>query len=145
MMDRETDAPMMELGTPGPMRDALVAAVLRGEKTATTSLVVQYEDDDEGLPQPGVYALIDSQDHAVAKVEVVEVNVIEMGDADLELALGEGEGFRTVAEWRSAHVRFWARQLKPSLRDPAALRLDDETKIVVERFRVIETLAPKSA
>ena len=31
-----------ELAFPGPLRDALVAAILRGDKTSTSALAVQY-------------------------------------------------------------------------------------------------------
>jgi uncharacterized protein YhfF len=134
--------PAMELGSPGPERDGLVASVLRGEKTATTSLAVQYEDDNEVIPGRGACALVDSEGRAVAIVEVVDVEVIRLGDADLELARDEGEGFRSVSQWRKAHERFWTEQIRPTLRDPAALRLDDDTRLVVERFRVVGPVEP---
>ncbi len=121
------------------MRDTLVASVLSGEKTATSSLLVQYEDDGEALPKVGeARVMVDSAERSVAVVEIAEVRVIRLGDADLQLALDEGEGFRSVAEWRSAHERFWAQEVKPTLSNPAALHLDDDTRVVVERFRVVE-------
>ena len=46
--------PVSEFGFPGQLRDKLVAAVLRGEKTATASLRAEYapEGEDE-LPRAG--------------------------------------------------------------------------------------------
>jgi uncharacterized protein YhfF len=134
----EAASDIMELGTPGPMRDALVASVLSGEKTATSSLLVQYEDAGEPLPKPGTRLLVGSQGQPVAVVDVVGVNVVRLGDADLQLALDEGEGFESVAQWQEAHERFWADEVKPTLRDPAALRLDEDTAVVIERFRLAE-------
>jgi uncharacterized protein YhfF len=131
---------ILELGTPGPMRDALVACVLSGEKTATSSLLAQYEDEDEQdpLPKPGTrLTMVDSDEEPVAIVEIVGVDVIRLGDADLQLALDEGEGFRSVAEWRAAHVRFWSEEIRPLLDDPSALAIDDDTTVVVERFRLV--------
>jgi uncharacterized protein YhfF len=128
----------MDLGTPGPMRDALVASVLRGEKTPTSSLLAQYEDAGEPLPRLGCQELIDSEEQPVAWVEIVAVDVIRLGDVDLQLALDEGEGFESVAKWRAAHERFWAEEVRPGLRDPTALHLDDDTRVVVERFRLAE-------
>ena len=46
----------------------------------------------------------------------------------MRLALDEGEGFRSVAEWREAHEEFWRRTV------------DDDTQVVVERFRLVERL-----
>jgi uncharacterized protein YhfF len=128
-----------ELGTPGPMRDRLVAAVLRGEKTATSSLLAQYQEDGERLPRPGDrLVMVASDEQPVAVVEIIEVTVIALGDASLQLALDEGEGFRSVAQWRSAHERFWINEVKPELEDPEALVVGDETEVVVERFCVLE-------
>lgn len=64
--------------------------------------------------------------------------VIRPEGAELQLALDEGEGFESAAEWRAAHEHFWADEIQPTLSDPVALRLDAKTGIVVERFRVVE-------
>jgi uncharacterized protein YhfF len=138
MTEAATD--VMELGNAGPMRDALVAAVLNGEKTATSCLAVQYEDAGEPLPKPGTRVLVGSQEQPVAIVDVVSVEVIRLGDADLQLALDEGEGFRSIAQWRAAHERFWTDEVRPALRDPAALRLDEDARVVIERFRLVESI-----
>ena len=120
------------------MRDALVASALAGAKTVTSSLLAQYEDAGDPLPGLARQVLIDSDAQAVALVEIVTVDVIRLGDADLQLALNEGEGFESVAQWRAAHERFWAEEVRPSLRDRATLCLDDETRVVIERFRLVE-------
>jgi uncharacterized protein YhfF len=125
-----------ELGVPGPMRDRLVSAVLAGEKIATSSLLAQYEDDGEPLPMAGERrVIIGSSGEEVALVEIAEVSVIRLGDADQRLAHDEGEGFRSVAEWREAHEDFWRREVLSELRRPRPL--DDDTEVVVERFRVV--------
>lgn len=134
-------ARLAEFGFPGPLRDRLVDAILRGEKTATSSLFAEYEADGEPLPQAGERQIVvDSEGRAVAVIEVVATSVIRLGDADLALALDEGEGFGSVAEWRVEHERFWNDEVRPTLGDPAALTLDDDTSIVVERFRLVGRL-----
>ncbi len=131
-----TSSGVFELGVPGPLRDRLVAAVLAGEKTATSSLLAQYEADQEPLPTPGQrWVLVDSSGEEAAQVKTVEVSVIRLGDADERLARQEGEGFRSAAEWRAAHEGFWRREVLPALR--RAPVLDDDTEVVVERFRVV--------
>jgi uncharacterized protein YhfF len=125
----------MELGPPGPLRDRLVAAVLSGEKTATSALRAQYDAAREPLPVAGQRRpLLGSSGATLATVEVVHVEVIRLGDADRRLAVDEGEGFGSVAEWRAAHEEFWRREVLPGL--PGAFTLDDETEVVVERFRL---------
>jgi uncharacterized protein YhfF len=116
------------------MRDRLVAAVLRGEKTATSSLLAEREADCEAIPKPGQrMTVIDSDEKPVAVIELVAVDVIRLGDADLRLAFDEGEGFKTVSEWREAPERFWGDQLPAGRAEP----LTDDTRIVVERFRLV--------
>lgn len=57
-MSREVDG-VCEFAFPGPLRDRLVGAVLRGEKTATCSLLVEWES--EPLPVVGErHAVIDT-------------------------------------------------------------------------------------
>lgn len=63
------------------------------------------------------------------------MSVMRLGDADERLGHDEGEGFRSVAEWREAHEDFWRREVLPELRRARAL--DDDTEGVVERLRVV--------
>ncbi|MFF5392722.1 ASCH domain-containing protein [Streptomyces sp. NPDC013012] len=129
------------LAFPGPLRDRLVAAVLSGEKTATTGLLLEYEAEGEELPEVGERsAVIDSDGREVAVVEITEVQVLPLRDADLRLALGEGEGHRSVAEWRAGHEDFWhGEEMREALGDPEFV-VDGGTMLVVEWFRVVEVL-----
>ncbi|MCX5389723.1 ASCH domain-containing protein [Streptomyces sp. NBC_00094] len=129
------------LAYPGPLRDLLVAAVLAGEKVSTTGLLVEWQVENEDLPEVGERsALIDSDGREVAVVEVTEVRVLPLGEVGLRHALDEGEGHTTVAEWRSAHERFWhSEEMREGLGDPEFV-VDDGTMVVAERFRVVETL-----
>lgn len=131
-----------ELGFAGtPLREQLVAAVLRGEKTATAGLLVDFERLGEALPEPGErYLLVDRDDQGVGVVEVTEVRVLRVGDCDLAFARDEGEGFESVAEWREAHDRFWrgyADEIRDHLGDPE-WDVTDDTLFVAERFRLVE-------
>jgi uncharacterized protein YhfF len=120
----------------------LVAAVLRGEKTAGASLLAEWELDDEPLPSVGDrLEVIDSGEKRVAVIELLSVEVIRLGDADMDLAREEGEGFKTVTEWRLEHERFWREEVIPELSGPLAVELTDETRIVVERFRLVTSAA----
>jgi uncharacterized protein YhfF len=112
-----------EFAFPGPLRDQLVAAIVGGAKTTTTGLLDDYERDGEPLPRPGDReVVIDSAGQPVALIEIVAVRVIRIGDVDLEHALGEGEGYATVADWRAGHEAFWH---SPETRDPAFTSLAD--------------------
>jgi len=123
---------------PGPLREQLIGAVLRGDKTATSSLLVEWELDHEALPEPGERQIVvDSDDQPVAVIELLAVDVIRLGEADLELALAEGEGFESVAEWREAHERFWREEVIPRLPRKLIAPLNDAELVVVERFQLV--------
>ena len=133
-----------ELGFAGtPLREQLVAAVLRGDKTATAGLLVDYEREGVALPQPGRRSLlVDNDGEGVAIIETTDVRVLRVGDCDEQFARDEGEGFETVAEWREAHDRFWrgyADEIRAHLGDPD-WDVTDDTLFVAERFRLVEVL-----
>lgn len=128
--------PITEFAFPGPLRDRLVAAILAGEKTATTGLVGEWERDGDPLPQPGDrQTVIDSAEAPVAIIEITDVRQMRLADVDLRIALGEGEGFTSVAEWRTAHEEFWN-----SYVGEYGWELSDDTPVLVEWFRVVERL-----
>ncbi|GHH78390.1 hypothetical protein GCM10018793_28750 [Streptomyces sulfonofaciens] len=133
--------PRAEFAFPGPLRDQLVAAVLDGSKTSTTGLLVDYEHEQEPLPEVGRRAVvIDSEDRPVAVIEVTDVRVVPLAQVDLAHALDEGEGYTGVAEWRAGHERFWhGEEVRAALEDPG-FTVDDGTPLVLERFRLLTDL-----
>ena len=128
-----------EFAFPGPLRDQLVAAILGGAKTTTTGLLDDYERDGDPLPRPGDReVVIDSASEPVTLIEVVAVRVIRVGDVDLTHALGEGEGYATVADWRAGHEAFWhSAEMREYVGDPT-YSVNDDTLAVAIEFRVID-------
>jgi len=107
------------------LRQQLVDAVLRGEKTATAGLA----ELEENPGSPGDRCLLlGFDDEPVGIVELTEVRIVPAGDIDLSFARDEGEGFESVDEWREAHERFFERPLP------------DDTQIVAVRFRLVQRL-----
>ena len=132
------DLPVAEFAFPGPLRDQLVAAILAGDKTTTTGLVADYEHEGSPLPRPGLrQAVIDSAGNRVAVIETTAVRVLRLADVDLAHAVGEGEGYASVAEWRAGHERFWhSAQMRAAMDDPG-FTVDDDTLVVAEEFRLL--------
>ncbi|MFI5668921.1 ASCH domain-containing protein [Streptomyces sp. NPDC051704] len=140
-MTSHEDLPPALFAFPGPLRDALVAAVLSGEKTSTTGLLTEYEVVGDPLPVVGErMAVMDSAERPVAVLEVTDVRVLPLAEVDLAHALDEGEGYASVAEWRAVHERYWhGPQIREVLGDPE-FTVADDTMVVAERFRVVEIL-----
>ena len=142
-MTRFAGLPPFEVAFPGPLRDRLVAAILRGEKTAGASLREEYEPlGTDPLPRVGDRSvLVDSDQQPLAIMEITDVRVVKDGQVDERFARDEGEGFESVADWRAAHERFWGANPSRDAAGAPAYEIDDETLVVCERFRLVERLA----
>lgn len=126
---------------PGQLRDQLVAAVLDGSKTSTTGVVADYEHEGEALPEVGEReVVVDSDGRPVAVIETTEVRLAPLRDVDLAHALDEGEGYDSVAAWRRGHEEFWhSPEMRAAMDDPG-FTVDDDTPLVLQRFRVVADL-----
>lgn len=133
-----------EFAFPGPLRDALVAAVLDGTKTSTTGLLQDWEIDGDPLPAVGDRsAVVDSAGERVAVIELTGVRVVRLGDVDVDHARDEGEGDDSVASWRAGHESYWhGPDYRGWLGDPD-FTVDDDTPAVLQRFKVISRM-PRS-
>lgn len=162
--------PRVEFGFPGPLRDRLVTAVLNGTKTATTSLLREYEGEGEyegehaavrgdgyeagregegeggrgtaePLPRAGARGLVlDSAGEAVAVIETTSVRIVPLAEVDEAHARDEGEGHGSVARWRAAHEEFWHGEDMRAALGEPGFTVGDDTEVVLERFRVVADL-----
>ena len=128
---------------PGPLRDKLTRLALDGTKTTTAGLYVEVELGDDALPVIGAReVLLDSEERPVALIETVDCRVVRLADVDDRHAIDEGEGYADAHEFRVAHERFWngyIDELRDRLGDPE-FELDDDTLVVLQRFRIVERL-----
>lgn len=57
---------------------------------------------------------------------------------DLNHALGEGEEYTSVADWRVGHEQFWhSPELRQALGDPG-FTVGDDTLVVAQEFRLVD-------
>lgn len=140
----EPSLPPVEFAFPGPLRDALVASILAGRKTTTTSLLAEYAVDGEELPGVGRrQAVLDSAGRPVAVIETVHVEQRRLDQVPVGHVVDEGEGHATVAGWRAGHEHFWhGVEMREYLQDPA-FTVTDGTVVVLERFRLVNQAPAK--
>ncbi|MGC5018726.1 ASCH domain-containing protein [Micromonospora sp. DT47] len=119
----------LDLGTPGEVRANLNTLVLAGVKTATAGLLTEYAEEGEELEHVGErLAMVDDHDGLVAVVEVTGLEVVRFASVPWDFARSEGEGDRSIEEWREGHAAYWARVGTP---------VTDDTEIVCIRFRLV--------
>ncbi|MFI8420826.1 ASCH domain-containing protein [Streptomyces sp. NPDC085460] len=132
MWPRVNGMRVLELGTPGEMRERLTGLVLAGRKTATTGLLSEYVEEAEGLEFAGErLALVGDEGTHVATIEITGVEVVAYREVTWEHAAAEGEGDRSLEDWRAGHSGFWA-----GIGTPVA----EDTPVVCMRFQVVDRL-----
>lgn len=116
-------------GSDAETADELGRLVRDGQKRATTSLLSSYEEDYEPLPAVGDLSIVlDGRGTPLCVIRTISVEVRPFGLVDEAFAWVEGEGDRSLAYWRDAHVRFFASLGKP---------VDDDTMVVLDRFELL--------
>ncbi|WBB65667.1 ASCH domain-containing protein [Micromonospora sp. WMMD812] len=121
----------LALGTRGELRANLNALVLAGAKTATAGLLTEYAEEGEELERVGErLVLVDDDDRLTGVVLITGVEVVRFADVTWDFARSEGEGDRSIEDWRAGHSSYWARVGTP---------VTDDTEIVCLRFRLLPT------
>ena len=124
----------------GGLGDRLLAAVLRGEKTATSSLAVACLSG-EPLPWVGErLTLVDHGGRPNGVVVTTRVTIVPLHLVGNDVAWDEGEGFVNAAHWRQAHVAFWeevADLVRADAGDPSS-QFREAEPVVVHWFRLLE-------
>ena len=120
-----------ELGSPGEMRAWLNDLVLRGQKVGTFGLAAEYREEGEAVERPGErLVLVDDDLERIGVVEVVEAVRLNVGDVTWAMVESEGEGDRSIADWRAGHDRYWQSEGRAAL--------TDDTALVDVRFRLVD-------
>ncbi|WP_412519259.1 ASCH domain-containing protein [Staphylococcus simulans] len=86
----------------------LADLVSRGIKTATTSGLAFYIEDQEPLPKVNDLSIVlDAQDYPVCIIRNTKVYQVPFSEVSEAHAYKEGEGSRTLSYWRTAHRDFF--------------------------------------
>lgn len=129
--------PPVEFAFPGPLREQILAAIESGAKSATSSLLLEYEVAGEPIPAVGDRGVaVDSEGTPLFTIETTQVTVVRLADVSVNHALAEGEGYTSVEDWRTGHARFWTSpEMRADLGD--AFQLSDDSLVVLERFKIV--------
>jgi uncharacterized protein YhfF len=115
------------------LADELGELVVAGIKTATASLLWEYEAEGSQIPKPGDLSIIlDGNGSPICLIETVAVEVRPFNRVGEQFAFDEGEGDRTLEFWRDAHWRFFTRTCQEIGREPT-----QDMPVVCERFKLM--------
>ena len=135
-MKDERTAVTFSFGDSPEMADELLALVLAGIKTATCGALRNFPDGSPDKPVVGRRdVVLDGKGRRAAVIETIEVVIRRFDEVDEAFAHDEGEGFRTLADWREGHQRYFERNggYAPDM------------ELVCERFRLVEPLGEYAA
>lgn len=120
--------PAWAFGDNAAVADELIAAVLAGHKTATSSALAEF-GESEAVPEVGDLSIVlDGEGHPRALIRTTSVTTVPFGEVDAGFAAAEGEGDGSLASWREGHRDFFSRVL--------GREIDDSLLVVCERFEV---------
>ena len=111
----------------------LVELVLHGPKRATAGLAAVNEGDPLLKPEPDGYSVVtefDGTPRAVIRTTSVERRAFE--EVDAAFAWDEGEGDRSLDDWRKGHRLFFTREMAA-----AGQTFDDGVPVDLERFELL--------
>jgi uncharacterized protein YhfF len=111
----------------------LLNLVLEGKKTATASLVWEYEDKPEDIPVSGGYSVVtDFAGNPKCVLRTTEVRVLPFSRVDAEFAFDEGEGDQSLDYWRQIHWDYFSQRCADLGKEP-----DTEMPVNCERFELL--------
>ena len=89
----------------------LCELVLQGKKTATASLVLEYENAPEDAPVIDGYSVVTDYDgEPKCVLRTTEIRVIPFAEVDAKFAFDEGEGDQSLDYWRKVHWDYFSRR-----------------------------------
>lgn len=108
--------------------DELLDLVLEGTKTATSSALVEHEQEGAPLPRVGDLAIVlDGAGQPRAVLRTTAVQVTTFGRVDAAHAAAEAEGDGSLEHWRSQHAGYWGKRVEEA----------GEWPVVLERFALV--------
>jgi uncharacterized protein YhfF len=116
--------------------EQLIQQIMRGEKTATASPKTLYSQDElekllKNIGKP--CTVLDKTQQPRCNIQILEIFESKFGRPDQRLLEGEGFGSDFHA-FKDAHRNAWR-----DLVESGKLQLDDETVLVVEMFKLLDT------
>lgn len=128
----DEDPDSFAFGDSPEMADGLGALVVEGTKTATSSLLAEYESEGtDPFREPAFDVVLDGRGNPLCVIETTEIRIMPFNEVDEAFAADEGEGDRSLAYWRRVHWGFFSRRCAKLGIEPS-----EDMPVVCSRFRL---------
>ena len=116
--------------------DELIDLVLKGQKQATTHLVIDFDMNGIRRRKVGDYWIILNQIlEPKCLIQVTDTEIKPFNKVDVSLAIREGEGDLSLVYWTNVHTDYFTQQCMSF-----GIEFDKEMLVVVEGFKLIEAI-----
>jgi uncharacterized protein YhfF len=120
-------------GNTSEMAHALVELVTSGKKSATASLLAVDEIRPENAPVDNGYSVItDFEGVPRCVIQTTEIRYLPFAEVDAAFAFDEGEGDRTLENWRTGHRRYFTKEAAE-----LGLEFNAHSLVTCERFKLL--------
>jgi uncharacterized protein YhfF len=132
-IDRATPYQVWYFSNTSESARELAGLVISGKKTATASLKAVNEIEPEKAPIDYGYSVVTTfEGEPVCVIQTTEIRHLPFSEVDAKFAFDEGEGDRTLEDWRRTHRDYFSREAPQYGFD-----FDESSIICCERFRLL--------
>ena len=113
--------------------DSCAALVVAGIKQATAPSQWWFDKHKQSLPRIGEYFVVTNWNgEPQAVIQTTAVLIVPFGQVDAAFAYAEGEGDRSLAEWRRVHRSYYTREMGCDESE-----ITDDFAVVCHHFRCV--------
>ncbi|MEG0774701.1 ASCH domain-containing protein [Clostridium sp.] len=111
----------------------LAELVKAGTKKATASLYYWYNLAKEPLPKEGEYSVItDYTGEPQCIIKTTKITIVPFKEVTEDFARAEGEGDKSLEQWKEIHVRYFSKELKEIGKE-----FSKDMEVLCEEFELI--------
>lgn len=111
----------------------LAELVIAGVKTATASLLETNKLEPEKAPIDDGYSVVTNfEGEAMCVIQTTEIRHLPFDEVDAAFAYDEGEGGRTLDDWRMGHLEYFNREAAEM-----GFEFNKNSIVCCERFRLL--------
>ena len=120
---------------------ALAHLVMKGVKRGTTGWLAAAQREGVAIPRAGMVSIVtDGFGHALCAIRTEQVEHLRFADVTERHAFVEGEGDRTLADWRAGHLQYFGREAAR-----LGLTFTEDEIVFFEHFRLLAVLGRADA